>query len=277
MLTACDDEPDMPPGTVDNDTPGKVNPENCIVAKEINRTQILRNLDLLGNRNYFCDFNDAGLLTRVYDSNDKTVASYEYPDEHTVVLNATGLREIYSIGQNGFATKCNSEGLVIKFGYDQRGYLIGIVSESGDWVEFDYENDNMVRGRFYDNCKTLIGSAEYAYANISNANFGYMPYGFCSYYGNDPMYYDAISSTLKYAYIAGLIGKPNKSLPDTMQYTDNSGNKYTYYFHNEYVTEPIIVSEARCVPHFYGWSEESTGFYSAPRLQPVSTVTVEFE
>ncbi len=291
-ITSCGYEPEMPDNAVNNSKPGKFNPKNCIVYDETVRRQLFSDIKIYGGPTYEFEFDSKKRLTkmtRISDNPDNTMISWEYPDEKTVVMNINysnyNQKDVFYIGENGFANKCisyvNGYDFVYTFGYDADGYLVTVYDDGNDQVFMEYKNGNLVKAKFINNCGETTDRCEYTYTEFSNVNFRYMPYLGLSGadmlgVNNVPFTFEYVYSDMMYAYIAGLIGKPSKKLPDKAVHTDDDGIQTTYYFHNQYLTDPADISIFRCILHLYGWSDSDEARGDGPRIENVSNYYVEF-
>lgn len=272
-------EPEMPPTVIDNETPGKFNPRNCIVANQYRCNQLFRNTT----------FTEGDAVTFEFDSKKRVTKStngftWEYPSESTVVMNWGTSRDVFYIGENGFANKCvsyeNGSKSVYRFGYDKDGYLVGVIDDSGDQIIMEYEQGNLIRAIYINNCGETDEQCEYTYSNVSNVNFGYMPYyGFHSQNSlglslGEPFLFEIVYPQMQYAYLAGLIGKPVKMLPDMAVQTNNYGTKTKFYFHNQYVKDPSFIALLGFVLHVYGWSTDESPLTGGNRIESVSYTEV---
>lgn len=274
----CDKFSPKPPETaVDNSAAGIYNPANCIVANEACRNQLFRNITMRRDDVTF-EFDSKNRLIKSTDVQGTTI-TYEYPDESTVVMTRWKTKDTFHIGANGFANKCVSvvDGYDFEyyFHYDKDGYLVSVYSDGGAQIIMDYTFGNLVHAKFINNCKEVDEECEFTYSNVSNFDFGYMPYDLYSQlfgWNRVPFNFDYVYTGMREAYLCGLIGKPVRYLPDTAVQTDNYGNKTEYYFHNQYILEPAYIQTFKCVLHTYGWSEEEApALNGSKRIEHVAT------
>lgn len=284
-FTSCMDEDKEPDSMIDNSGNGQYNVKNCIVADPFNREQLYEKKMMQPAR---FEFDEHGcplrMYTTTYNSDEETtVCTYDYPEGpkgSTVIITTDYASLTFKIGSNGFAKSCTEryhdgggETFDCIFGYDTDGHLVYVKDDSGCQFVLEYSNGDLSAGYVYDNCGDLVRSCRYEYTD--KANYGYMPYNLYSEFEDDNMSYEWVFSYLEHAYIAGLLGKQPKHLPD-IQHISENGSESTYYFHHEYNEDPSIVYYLRYIPIAYGWDTNEESKYGKDRVRHPTTYTVEF-